>query len=748
MTIKITKPQTLSGRYFSKKELVHVQQTVADYPCLSLTELAATLCENLHWTTAQGRNKINACISALDKMQKQGLVTLPVRVGRIKRQPKPIIWTPQSEPADILDCELSALGDIRLERVTEKADIDLWKAFIDRYHYLGYHHPIGASLKYFAVTDTPKRQILACLLFSAATWHIMDRDQWIGWTKQDREKRLNLVTNNKRFLILPWVKVPNLASHVLSLALRQLREDWYQAHAYRPVLVETFVDDSRYKGSCYHAANWQCIGKTSGKDWKNKASSNNTDGTIKSILIYPLQSNYKAILNNEPVHHKKAVIDEDFLKLWGKVSSIISEVSLTYDAIWQKRKRVIDSLLLVFLIFRLVFSKNSQSYGTTITEFWHNCHRMKFPLPQKKPIAASAFTEARKKLDETIFKDLNARIIQACPEKNSDLWFGHRLFAVDGSKINLPRELLKAGYKKPQEKKHYPQGLLSCCYQLKSKIPYDFDLVNHGNERSCADQHLKRLKPNDVNVYDRGYYSYASLNQHHHTGVYAVYRLKRRAGKQIDDFISSGEKEKIITLMPNNERQKIIKQDYPDMVFIPLKMRLIKYEINGHSYYLGTTLFGSHYTIDALKEVYHARWGVEELYKVSKQWIEVDDFHGRSERTVKQELFAHFVLITMSRLCADASENLLHSLLNINTDIDKPDKPEQVIQVNFKNTLTTVSRHLEEILFAPAHHIQKIIADVVHSISRYYYKTRPGRHYERKSMRPMKKWSSGWLNTP
>ena len=247
-------------------------------------------------------------------------------------------------------------------------------------------------------------------------------------------------------------------------------------------------------------------------------------------------------------------------------------------------------------------------------------------------------------------------------------------------------------------------------------------------------------------MYDRGYYSYASLNRHHYAGVYAVYRLKRRTGKQIDDFISSGEKDKIITLMPNNERQKIIQQDDPDMVFIPLKMRLVKYEINGHRYYLGTTLLDSQYTLEALKDVYHARWGVEELYKVSKQWIEVDDFHGRSERTVKQELFAHFVLITMSRLCSDASENLLHSLLNIDTD--KQEKPEHVIQVNFKNTLTTVSRQLEEILFAPAQQIQQIIADVVHSISRYYYKIRPGRHYERKSMRPMKKWSSGWLNIP
>jgi len=95
------------------------------------------------------------------------------------------------------------------------------------------------------VTKTPQRRILGCLFFSAATWHIKDRDQWIGWTKKDREKRLNLIVNNKRFLILPWVKVPNLASSVLSQALQQLREDWYQVHAYRPVLVETFVDDSR-----------------------------------------------------------------------------------------------------------------------------------------------------------------------------------------------------------------------------------------------------------------------------------------------------------------------------------------------------------------------------------------------------------------------------------------------------------------------------------------------------------------------
>jgi len=508
-------------------------------------------------------------------------------------------------------------------------------------------------------------------------------------------------------------------------------------HNYRPVLVETFVDDSQYKGTCYHAANWQCIGKTSGKDWKVKTQ--NTDGTVKSILVYPLQANFRVILKNEPVVQKTGIIDEDFLSLWGKVSTIIAEVAHEYDALWQKRKRVIDSLLLIFLIFRLVLSKNSQSYGTTITEFWHNCHRMKFPLPQQEPISASSFTEARKKLDESIFKELNQRITQACPEKNNDRWHGHRLFAVDGSKVNLPRELLQAGYALPQPNAHYPQGLLSCCYQLKSKTPHDFDLVSHGNERLCADQHLKTLKPNDVVVYDRGYYSYASLNLHHHAKVHPIYRLKRCSGKDIDAFMDSGETEQVITLHPNKKRQAEIRETYPCMAFIPIRLRLIKYTIKDQDYWLGTLLMDATYTVEMLKDVYHARWGVEELYKVSKQLIEVDDFHGRSERAVKQELFAHFVLITMSRLCSDASENLLYSLLNIDTS--KGEDPEKEIQVNFKNTLSTVSRHLEEVLFAPAHHIQNIISDVVHSISRYYQKVRPERHYKRVSFKPSKKWS-------
>ncbi|MCP4934581.1 MAG: IS4 family transposase, partial [bacterium] len=715
MTTKISKPLTLSGRYFSKKELAYIQQIVQSFPNLSLTELAQTFCEHLNWVTARGHNKINACLTALEKLEHLGMVSLPPKRPQKKRQSKAIIWSSQSDPATPVDCTLDALGTIRLEVITEKAEGALWNEMVDRHHYLRYRHPLGAALKYFVVAEPPERQLLGCLLFSASVWHLADRDQWIGWQRKDREQRLNLVINNNRFLIFPWVNVPNLASHVLSLATRQIRDDWAQVHAYRPVLIETFVDTTRYHGTCYQAANWECIGNTSGKDWKGDAEDHK--GTVKSILVYPLQSNFRAILKNQPPSSKEAIIDESFLSLWGKVVTIISEVAQTFDETWQKRKRVIDSLLLVFLIFRLVFSKNSQSYGTTISEFWHHCHRMKFPLPQKQPISASSFTEARKKLDESIFKVLNQRIIQVCDEKTPARWFGHRLFGVDGSKLNLPRELIEHGYRTPSDNAHYPQGLLSCCYQLKSKTPYDFDLVSHGNERQCALNHLKTLKIGDVVVYDRGYFSYAMLYYHVQAGVHPIFRLQKNTWKEVDAFRNSDQTDQIITLLPSKDTQRDIKKQFPDLDFVPLKIRLIKYVIAGKTYCIGTTLMDSQYTIAALKDVYHARWGIEELYKVSKQLVEVDDFHGRGERTVKQELFAHFVLITMSRLCSNESEHLLASLLNLNPE--EASETEQKIQVNFKNTLTTVSRHLEDILFAPACYIKTVMTDMVRSISRY-----------------------------
>ena len=133
-------------------------------------------------------------------------------------------------------------------------------------------------------------QPLACLLFGSAALACASRDTWFGWSSETRRQNLCYMTNNTRFLILPWVKVPNLASRSLARVTRQIQDDWQSVHGYRPVLIETFVDDSRYSGACYQASNWQRIGKTSGKDWQETAESQT--GSVKSLFVFPLQSNF------------------------------------------------------------------------------------------------------------------------------------------------------------------------------------------------------------------------------------------------------------------------------------------------------------------------------------------------------------------------------------------------------------------------------------------------------------------------
>jgi len=735
----VLKPLTLSGRYFSKKEIVAIRETVKSFPALSMTELAETVCEYLTWKTAKGRNKINSCFTALEKLDTLCYIQLPAKRQQKNRETKKIARSLKTDQLAPVECTLEELGTIECQLVTDKSDVALWNEYVDRYHYLKYKHPMACSLKYFIVAKTKEKStILGSMLFSGSVWHLADRDQWIGWDEHDRKQRLNQVINNTRFLIFPWVNVPNLASKALSTVTRQIQDDWQTIHAYRPVLIETFVNDSRYSGACYQASNWQQIGKTSGKDWQDEEN-NNQSGSIKSIFVFPLQANFRAVLKNQKTANEPIKTDEKFILLWGKVVHIISDVAQTFDQTWQKRKRVIDSLLLVFLIFRLVFSKNSQGYGTTLEDFWANCYRMKFPLPQKKPVSAAAFSEARKKLDESIFKILNDRIITACQHENDAQyrWFNHRLFAVDGSKLNLPRPLIDQGYKTPTDKAHYPQGLLSCLYQLKSRVPYDFDLVNHGNERQCALAHLKMLNEKDVVVYDRGYFSFAMLYYHIQSGVHSIFRLQKNLYKEIDNFRNSNSNDQIVHLLPSKDTQREIRKQHPSITFTPLCIRLVKYTITNETYCLGTTLMGLQYTCDDFKAVYHARWGVEELYKVSKNMMIVDDFHGRSERTVKQELFAHFVLITMSRLCANESENLLAKLFS---PMDREKTSPKKIQVNFKNTLATISRHLEDIMFVPARCIKTVMDEVISAISRHRQKERPGRYYERTSMKPESRW--------
>ena len=237
-------------------------------------------------------------------------------------------------------------------------------------------------------------------------------------------------------------------------------------------------------------------------------------------------------------------------------------------------------------------------------------------------------------------------------------WRWHRVFAVDGSSLNLPRGLVREGWRTPVDGAHYPQGLVSCLYRLQSRLPVDFDLHAHGNEREAALSHLNVLSANDVVVYDRGYYAYEMLHAHAIRGLHAVFRMQRKTGIDVDRFIHGGRRDTVIEVVPRQGTLTRLRRRNPGTAFGPHRLRLVQYAVGDTVFILGTTLLDrNRYPIDQLSDLYHARWGSEERYKVSKQLMEVEDFHGQSERGVKQELYACLTLIAMTRLFANHGED-------------------------------------------------------------------------------------------
>jgi hypothetical protein len=740
---------TFSGRRFTRKQLALVQETVERFPNLSRTELARTLCEHLNWKTANGKNKVESCLTLLEKLEAQGVVCLPAKQARhVPQRRVPLLEN--DPPAAPIEEALNALTPIRLEAVGSSGpDRERWKAYLQTCHYLGYRQPVGPHLGYFIVSE-PSQQRLGCLLFSAsAAWALAPRDRWIGWDSQHRKKLLQLVLSNDRFLIFPWVHVPHLASHALSLATRQIGDDWVRAFGYRPVLIETFVDPIRFAGTCYRAANWQFLGHTQGRGRLEPDHECRT--SKKEIFVYPLQRDWQQCLTgtartveikkryrNDRRDSQARSIDESFVSLWEKVAHIFQDVAASYDREWRLRKRIIDTLMLMLLIFRLVCSKNTQSYGTTIDDLWDNCERLKLTLPQKSSIAPSSFCAARQKLDEAVFKCANQKILAAyAAEASRYSWLGHRLFAVDGSKINLPRELIAFGYSTPSENSYYPQGLLSCLYQLKSQLPFDFDLASHANERRSAIRHLEVLQANDVVVYDRGYFSHLMLHRHSQTGIHAIFRLQESNSSAIQAFFVNPQTDTEIALLPSPAiRAEILSQD-PNREILPLKMRLLKYKIADTVFCLGTTLLDAHrYPLQEFIDVYHGRWGIEELYKVSKRIFIIEDFHGRTERGVKQEIFAHFVLVTLNRLFANRADIELNP--GPAGTSQSPDHASHR-QTNFKNCIHVLDRGLEELLLLHER-IRGVVQQFFRTILGRNQRVRPNRSFIRRSMRPETKW--------
>jgi hypothetical protein len=284
---------THCGRHFSDQEIEQIQNTVSMFPKLSRRELSETICEHLEWYTASGTLKWQACQKFLIKMEQAGAIKLPVKARNIQlKQTKRLIeFTERTESRSDIIGTVGMLDEVTLEIVLDKESKKLWQEYMARYHYLGSTRPFGCYLRYFIKSSS---EILGCALFSGAAKSIGERDRWIGWTENQRLRNLSWIINNTRFLIFPWVKVKNLASHVLGKFSRYIRHDWYEKWGYSPVLMETFVDGNYYSGTCYKAANWKYLGMTTGEGLVRNGKSYKT--SPKYIFAIPLAKNFRKTL--------------------------------------------------------------------------------------------------------------------------------------------------------------------------------------------------------------------------------------------------------------------------------------------------------------------------------------------------------------------------------------------------------------------------------------------------------------------
>ena len=279
------------GRDFTQAEIDLIRDLL-NVPRMNRARLSREVCERLGWRRENGGLKDMSCRVALLRMQTDGLITLPP-----PRNPKPVTYRSYPhieqavlEPATIPDIDLATLT---VDPVLTRADSLLWNAYIERHHYLGHQLMPGAQLRYFVRSAD---HIVAALGFGASAWKVKPRDQVIGWTAEQRQRNLHLVVNNARFLILPWIHRKNLASRILALVSRRLPEDWQSRYAYRPVLLETFVEKPRFTGTCYKAANWRNLGDTQGRGKLDVLHRNAQP--IKSIWIYPLTRDFQHRLCN------------------------------------------------------------------------------------------------------------------------------------------------------------------------------------------------------------------------------------------------------------------------------------------------------------------------------------------------------------------------------------------------------------------------------------------------------------------
>jgi hypothetical protein len=271
-------------------EDLEVIREVAGQPGQTRRSISVAVCERLGWLQPNGRPWDMACRYLLLRLQEKGLLTLPpprMRAGTRRS----LALTKAAEPQGAVDIPVGQLGPLRCQRVDATPLAQLWNEYIYRYHYLGLGTLVGPHIRYLIGFEGGW---LAAMGFCGAAWALRPRDEWIGWSRAQRQQRLHLVVNQARFLILPWVHSKNLASHLLSLSARQLIQDWQYIYCHRPLLLETFVDSRRYAGTSYRAANWVHLGLSQGRGKMDRHT--RRELPAKEIYVYPLHRRARQLL--------------------------------------------------------------------------------------------------------------------------------------------------------------------------------------------------------------------------------------------------------------------------------------------------------------------------------------------------------------------------------------------------------------------------------------------------------------------
>jgi hypothetical protein len=291
---------TYRGREVTEADAAFLRELIAQNPQASRRALSRRVCQTWGWVQPNGALRDMVCRGLMLALHRAGHLVLPPprRVF-----PHPPAWRRRPEPvtADLFGAEAepvrAALKDLlplTFRQVRRTAEERTFNALIETHHYLGYTQPVGEHLKYLVCSRD--HQLLACLAWSSAPRHLGPRDRFLGWSKEQRQRNLRFLAYNPRFLILPWVEVPHLASHILGRMARLLPAGWQRIYGHDVVFLETFVDPTRYKGTCYRAANWIVLGRTTGRG-KNDLT-HKANRTIKEILGYPLCRDFRERLRS------------------------------------------------------------------------------------------------------------------------------------------------------------------------------------------------------------------------------------------------------------------------------------------------------------------------------------------------------------------------------------------------------------------------------------------------------------------